>query len=205
MPKSFAEDGAVGAGTGGSAGPVNPPTPTVSNGFVGSDSGGSTGSGAIPDYAAGSAAHMAGRFPTSDAAASRARPGTFWQDYWGQNPDAAPVMADGRRLMFEDGGEVPDQTNELGDLLSLALTSVDQGLNYGRQKHGLMKQAAMTRMPGAPGNQSESGAPRPLPMPGPLPPTQNPFGQRRQFGMNDSDADEQGGIPDNDEDDTETA
>lgn len=125
--------------------------------------------------------------------------------------------------MLEDGGAIPDEggdmaggadAGDVGSLLALALSSVDQGLSYGRKKYGLsqdggQQMASMQRTPMVPGNQSESGIPRPQPMPGPLPPTSNPFGKRQQFGQNDqqgdNDADEHGGIPDNDEDDQETA
>lgn len=123
----------------------------------------------------------------------------------------------GRTSMFEDGGAVPDDGSDGGDvgsLLALALSSVDAGLDYGRKKYGLkqdggQQMAQMQRTPMVPGNQSESGIPRPQPMPGPLPPTSNPFGKRQQFSANDqqgdNDADDHGGIPDNDADDTETA
>lgn len=113
-------------------------------------------------------------------------------------------------LLFEDGGEVPGADgngtgSDMGDLIALALSSVDQGLDYGRKKHGLtgnQQQASMTRMPAVPGSPSDSGIPRPQPAPGPLPPTSNPFGKRQQFSQNDQDSDDQpGGIPDNDEDD----
>lgn len=125
--------------------------------------------------------------------------------------DSAVAMngaaGDARALMFEDGGEVPAGVGDLSDLLSLALSSVDSGLDFGRKKHGLLKgenaEAANTRMPAVPGNPSDSGMPRPQPMPGPLPPTSNPFGKRQQFSEAEPDADDQGGIPDNDEDDTE--
>lgn len=57
------------------------------------------------------------------------------------------------------------------------------------------KQAAM---PAIPGNPSESGIQRPQPMPGPLPPTSNPFGKRADAGSDN--ADDQSGAIDTDED-----
>lgn len=128
--------------------------------------------------------------------------------------DATPMMANS--FHFADGGSVDDggSGGDVGSLLALALSSVDAGLDYGRKKYGLsgggQQQASMMgRTPAIPGNQSESGIPRPQPMPGPLPPTSNPFGQRR-LGQNDQDQDDQGtqtaqagAIPDNDEDDQE--
>lgn len=131
----------------------------------------------------------------------------------GSNPALALF---GNPTFYADGGEVPDsgdgsQGGGMDDLLAMALSSVDQGLDYGRKKHGLMQtaDASMSRTPMIPGNPSESGIPRPQPMPGPLPPTSNPFGKRQQFSENDqqgdNDADDRGGIPDNDADDQETA
>lgn len=78
------------------------------------------------------------------------------------------------------------------DRMSLALASVDSGLSYGRQKNGLptdmddgsdgQQQAA--NMPMRPGNPSDSGVPPLQPSPGPLPPTNNPFGKRDQYSAN---------------------
>jgi hypothetical protein len=123
---------------------------------------------------------------------------------YGSMFDSAAANQGNHGALFEDGGEVPDGVGDLSELISLALSSVDAGLDFGRKKHGLASgddQAA--NMPAIPGNQSESGVARPQPAPGPLPPTSNPFGKRAD---NDSDDGQgAGAIPDNDEDDTEAA
>lgn len=118
-------------------------------------------------------------------------------------------------LMFEDGGEVPDAqdddtpdiadpndqnnpsqsqgatnptsgvSDQLGDRIALALSTVDSALSYGRKLNGLPGDSGndegpgqqASNMPMVPGTQSESGQ-RTQPDPGPLPPTSNPFGQR---------------------------
>ncbi len=72
--------------------------------------------------------------------------------------------------------------------LSRALASVQSVLAFGRKLHGLggepdQEEGAMEmagRMPTTPGTPSESGMPRTQPMPGPLPPTNNPFGKRAE-------------------------
>ena len=82
-------------------------------------------------------------------------------------------------------GAIDEATGDAGGAISLvgnlqsALAVVQEALAYGRQLHGLGggQQEAAARMPMAPGTQSESGR-RELPAPGPLPPTQNPFGKR---------------------------
>jgi hypothetical protein len=98
-------------------------------------------------------------------------------------------------LSFEDGGDVGDGGDSNGspqqDAIQKALSTVDGVLAYGRKLHGLGGgdnegggiQTADAgyqngRMPARPGNQSESGAAPVQPMPGPLPPTSNPFGKR---------------------------
>jgi hypothetical protein len=90
----------------------------------------------------------------------------------------------------DDGPEYSDAGDSNGspeqDDLSKSLESVAGVLAFGRKLHGLggLTQTAEARMPSRPGNQSESGRPPIQPMPGPLPPTQNPFGQRQQYSAN---------------------
>lgn len=189
--KNFADDGAYGAGNS---------TGSDSQGYsggYGNDSGGQVGGALAGDWNMNGTGNAG-----SDALATEMASGY-----------------DGG-FHFEDGGPVDDgggdsSGSDVGSLLALALSSVDAGLDFGRKKYGLsggeQQQASMFgRTPAVPGNQSESGIPRPQPMPGPLPPTSNPFGQRKQFGQNDQDQDDQGtqtaqagAIPDNDEDDQE--
>ncbi len=92
------------------------------------------------------------------------------------------------------GGGIP--ANPVFDMQA-ALASVGSAMNYGRRSHGLGgdEQQAAAAMPTTPGTQSESGK-RQQPMPGPLPPTQNPFGKR---------ADAEGAIDTGEEDDEEMA
>jgi len=121
-------------------------------------------------------------------------------------------------LNFADGGAIP--TNDgfsngspQQDAISKALSTVDGVLAYGRKLHGLgggneegaIKGAGTQmasgyqngRMPAVPGSQSESGVPRPQPMPGPLPPTSNPFGKRAS--SDDGDGQDQEGAIDTEE------
>lgn len=64
--------------------------------------------------------------------------------------------------------------------MQAALAAVRGALDYGRRRHGLIGgQQEAGRMPAVPGTPSESGK-REQPMPGPLPPTQNPFGKRAE-------------------------
>lgn len=130
----------------------------------------------------------------------------------GMSPAGGAAPASPVGLAFEDGGAVEgDDSNgsPQQDAISKALDTVDQVLAFGRKQHGLggddesggIQMAANTRMPAQPPSQSESGVKPIQPMPGPLPPTSNPFGKRADAG-NDNDQDDQpqsGGI-DTDED-----
>lgn len=132
-------------------------------------------------------------------------------DSGGASPITSPVG-----LSFADGGAIPDadgdddgdsnatdpQGSALGASLQRsindAMSTVKNTLSYGRQLHGLGGgQQEAARMPMQPGNQSESGAPRQQPMPGPLPPTANPFGKRAdaQDGSDDQGDDQTGVMP----------
>lgn len=108
-------------------------------------------------------------------------------------------------LSFSAGGAIdtgdgddPNATDPQGSAggnamqaqINAALGSVKDVLSYGRNLHGLggggQDEGAgiqvAGRMPSVPGNPSDSGVQRPQPMPGPLPPTSNPFGKRADAG-----------------------
>jgi hypothetical protein len=103
----------------------------------------------------------------------------------GQQPrGAVPSYAAGGAI-DEETGDVNPMMNSMGAQLQVdinaALGVVGDVLAYGRKLHGIGgEQQTAARMPTVPGNQSESGIPRPQPMPGPLPPTSNPFGKRTE-------------------------
>lgn len=157
MPKDFSEDGAAGA-----SGP-----PQGTSGTFGTSSSG----GAIPQswLANGALAPNGyggvwnGNQITQQQASDKFGAGALAQGALG--------------LMFEGGGTVPDQddagagadpssgdpTSGTGDPISLALTTVDNALAYGRKLNGLpssggdSQQAAA--MPTIPGNQSNTPGP----------------------------------------------
>lgn len=104
----------------------------------------------------------------------------------------SPAAGPGTGFSFAAGGAIPDEDingSPDQDAIQRALTSVDAVLAFGRKLHGLggneeddgaIKMAG--RMPSVPGNPSNSGVPPAQPMPGPLPPTSNPFGKRADAG-----------------------
>lgn len=103
-----------------------------------------------------------------------------------QAPQPRMAYAQGGAIDTDEGAVDPmGAMGGVGDL-SQALASVQNALSFGRKLHGLGGEEeggaihTAGRMPAVPGNQSESGAPRPQPMPGPLPPTSNPFGKRAE-------------------------
>lgn len=95
-------------------------------------------------------------------------------------------------LMFAEGGAIEDDLDGSingsppQDAIMKALSTVDGVLAFGRKLHGLgegdngaIKGTQVAgRMPSVPGTPSDSGVRQPQPMPGPLPPTSNPFGKR---------------------------
>lgn len=212
MPNSFANDGAAGAGGGvpisGAAGTLPSSGGTITDQQALAEFGsGALGNGVLAPNGYGGV--WSGN-NISDAQAAK----EF-------GPEA---------LMFDGGGTVPDQddasagssqdqsgdpSSGTGDPISLALSTVDQALDYGRKLNGLPSgggdQVASSaydngRMPAIPGNQSNSGTKPIQPMPGPLPPTSNPFGKRQQVGANEPDDGGQTTIPtDDDDDSTETS
>jgi hypothetical protein len=254
-PRDFSEDGAIGAGSSGSAG-------SQTGGFSQSDSFGGVGisynfdglptmdgsSSPPPDgggaqaadnaASSGAPALMSGGLTTTASngptAPQTPRIGTAaFTNQFIQNPHGYQFAA-----AFEDGGAIDDTDGSpQQDHISKALETVDQVLAFGRKLHGLgggdnegaidtaaampmipgnqsetpgpyrpggggQKMAA--NMPSIPGSQSESGRPPQQPMPGPLPPTSNPFGKRADAGNDpDQDGDDDSGQPgaiDTDED-----
>jgi hypothetical protein len=107
----------------------------------------------------------------------------------------------GQNTFFDAGGSVPDDgSDQSTNLVQQALQAVDQGMAYGQKKYGLdqgeqqggVQEAASpgpqaANMPTVPASQSNSGLRPQQPMPGPLPPTSNPFGQRADAGGVDTD------------------
>lgn len=121
----------------------------------------------------------------------------------GRRDGAAQPMSNwggGNGFGFAQGGAIPteeDATEMGGSMgrvdLTGALATVQSVLGFGRKLHGLggdeqqeggaIQEASgygNGRMPAVPGNQSESGVKPVQPMPGPLPPTNNPFGKRAE-------------------------
>jgi hypothetical protein len=115
-------------------------------------------------------------------------------------PSPDQFMSQAGSLGFSDGGAISDSESGEGspeqDQISKALESVDQVLAFGRKLHGLgggdnegAIQTADARIPSIPGTQSNSGVKPIQPMPGPLPPTANPFGKRADATGSDPDQD----------------
>jgi hypothetical protein len=134
--------------------------------------------------------------PSQSSGGFSAGPGSSYGGFGSPGGGINASGAPGLPYAFDDGGSMPDDQSGQGgdDLVSLALASVDSALDYGRNKYGLsgsgndegndQQQASM--MPAIPGSQSESGRPPIQPLPGPLPPTSNPFGRREQRPMGDA-------------------
>jgi hypothetical protein len=238
MPNSFANDGAIGA--------TNSGPPQGAAGTVNNQPGGVPGTGASGMITDTQALADFGPGILSNGALN----GLGGQDQSGPaiNTTASQVPAGwANTIMFDDGGSVPDPndasqdqsgdpTSGTGDPISLALSTVDSALSYGRKLNGLptddasgqqaanmptipgsqsntpgpyqpqqpkpQQVAQAGSMPSVPGNQSNSGVKPIQPMPGPLPPTSNPFGKR-------ADASQAPIIPtddgDGDDDSTETS
>lgn len=158
MPNDFSQDGAVGAGGG---------TPSASG------TQGTFGAGVPHSSNAGGAMSFFGVTPPAGAGLAFAEGGAIDEDPNADDPQGSAMG------------------NQLQQSINAALGTVDKVLSYGRQLHGLdgddsdsgaikTADAGYTngRMPSVPGNQSNSGAKPIQPMPGPLPPTSNPFGKR---------------------------
>lgn len=196
-PRNFSEDGAVGANTNGVSGGGNF---GQAAGSFGNDDSGMTlpAAGGGSDMSVG---HSGGGGPFVGAADQQ----TGQAGYWGGNAQGVAGLG------FEDGGAVPEDDDtdpnatdpqgsamgaSLQSSINSAMKSVQDALSYGRQLHGLGGgQQQASRMPAQPGNQSESGAPRQQPMPGPLPPTSNPFGKRADTGDDDSENQAMPSVP----------
>lgn len=118
---------------------------------------------------------------------------------------------------FAGGGAIDEMTGAVpmspmggsfGAQLDAAVRAVNEALTYGRKRHGIMggreqEEAGLNRMPMTPGNPSDSGLPKERPMPGPLPPTQNPFGKRVSEAQPEEEFEGEEAIPT--EEDEETA
>lgn len=190
MPKSFSEDGASGA-----SGPPQGQAGTF--GTLGNSGGSLTSENLSNGALNGFGGVFAPTPPSNDPVGSQA---------WNSEHSGGGNL----NMMFDGGGSVPDPsdagedqtgdpTSGTGDPISLALTTVDNALAYGRKLNGLPggddsgggQQMAMgARMPSVPGTQSNSGTKPIQPMPGPLPPTGNPFGKRADNEQGDGDGDD---------------
>lgn len=118
-------------------------------------------------------------------------------DGWGTTRPVQHYAGGGPVLgaIDEDTGEMAPAMggSGFGGQLTAALKAVNAALMFGRQRYGLVQQQqqqAMNRMPTVPGTQSESGR-RQMPMPGPLPPTNNPFGKRVEAAPEEEPAEEE--------------
>lgn len=211
-PRSFSEDGASGA----SGDAIDTATsPGEGSGFgMANESTGATNLGghwdpSQPQAPSGESSNLT-NFRSTGLMGVASRPpapavanGPADQGFTGFTNNA---FAAGGAIGEEDMGDpnaTDPQGSALGNSLQLsinkALSDVQSVLSYGRQLHGLGGDAGgdqgavktAGRMPALPGNQSESGRPPVQPMPGPLPPTSNPFGKRAT--MSDAGSDSQGG------------
>lgn len=112
------------------------------------------------------------------------------------------VLAFGRKLHGLGGGDNEGAINTAGNMPTIPGNQSETPGPYqpGQPRPQQMAQASYqnNRMPMRPGSQSESGVQPIQPAPGPLPPTNNPFGKRADAG--DSDSDDQSGAIDTDED-----
>jgi hypothetical protein len=197
MARSFSTDGAFDAGV---ASPTAPPpgTPTDAGGSSGgSPSANPVGQNTISDA---QAAQIYGSGALSNGALNG-----FGGQFQGPPPITDPSLdgsdpSNSVGVFFADGGDVgddnpsqqpPQGADPMGTLLQKALGTTDTVLQqlyaqYGlggqsQSPGGIQDQAA--NMPAVPASQSESGVKPLQPMPGPLPPTSNPFGQRQAANM----------------------
>lgn len=199
--------GSFGSDTGGGMAP--PPTPAAG---IQAGAGGLAGVSVDGSLSPSGLHPPAGNNWTADGRPDAGNPfGSPVQNPSGANWDASGITAFGQQvptspsavgLAFADGGAIPGADGDEDDTdpnatdpqgsalgqsmqtsINAAMQTVQAALSYGRNLHGLGggdQQAAA--MPMQPGNQSNSGAPRQQPMPGPLPPTANPFGKRADAG-----------------------
>jgi len=88
---------------------------------------------------------------------------------------------DGDATPGGDDTQTPDHMDHFQQRINAAIATVDNALSYGRKLHGLGggEQDMASSMPAVPGNPY--GQQRDQPMPGPLPPTNNPFGKRTRL------------------------
>lgn len=205
--RNFSEDGAVGANSNGDFGSGGGNFGQAAGGFTANDSGMFAGSGmttAAPSASdsgfSGGAAH--GYNPDGIRAGASGLAGI---DPTGRIPGlnsvpnavgGYPTINNVAGLAFADGGAIPDgdedddpnatdpQGSAMGQSLQnsidAAMNTVKEALSYGRQLHGLGSggQQQAGNIPSVPFSESQ----RDRPMPGPLPPTANPFGKRTGLG-----------------------
>lgn len=205
-PRSFSEDGAAGAR---SDGDPAAPQPVTMN-----DPGPAAQQQAAPapapePYQASSQSMQAAPAPAAQPSqqpytAPSFGTGMFSTPFAGQYQNTGGFS----RMSFADGGAIEDTDGSpQQDAIQKALSTVDGVLAFGRKLHGLggdddggaIKTAGLTRMPGQPPSQSESGVPPQQPMPGRLPPTSNPFGKRTADAGATNDSDDSSGAIDTDE------
>lgn len=227
FPKSFADDGAFGATSSPTGAPAAAPAPDASTMFNPGEftsapndsfsgpmgptpstatpptSGGFGGGGLSDSSSAPSLSPMSGGYGGGGLSSGG-----------GSSLSPSPVgLSFSQGGAIDDGSGGDDNGSPQQDAIQRALSTVDGVLAFGRKLHGLgggddegaIKTASNYppgRMPAKPGNQSESGVPPIQPMPGPLPPTSNPFGKRADAGDqgNDQGQDDQSGAIDTEED-----
>ncbi len=202
-PKDFSQDGAFGAG-GGSPGQQTGGTSVSDFGRPASPA--ASGVDIPPDDTVAAPrkgyAGLSGSYPVFGGAAVLPysfADGGLVTDSDGDDDGDTPG-GDG-----DQDNQTPDHTDDFQQRINAALETVDNALSYGRKLHGLSGgQQTAAAMPMIPGTQSESGIPpkrptpppakmaaampavpgnpygqqREQPAPGPLPPTNNPFGKR---------------------------
>lgn len=227
MPKDFSEDGAFGASGGGSQ-PGSFGSGAASSGNI-SDSEALTnfGSHALDNGRLGGSFNTPTNMISGAAAAAQFGPGAMGAGNLGfsfaeggaigDDTDGSPaqdriskaldtvdaVLAFGRKLHGLGGNEEDDGAIK-GTQTAAAMPTIpgNQSETPGPYKPGQGGQQMAANMPSVPGSQSNSGQRPPQPMPGPLPPTSNPFGKRADAGDGDGDgdSDDQGGAINTEED-----
>ena len=224
MPKDFSEDGAFGANGGGDPGSGTFGTGTASSGPISdTDAVSRFGAGALDNGALGTPNGYQPPNQVSDAtAASRFGAGALGEGNLGMSfsdggaiddTDGSPaqdriskalgtvdsVLAFGRKLHGLGGNEEDDGTIPGAQAGAMPMIPGNQSETPGPYRPGQGGQTMAANMPSVPGSQSNSGQRPPQPMPGPLPPTSNPFGKRADAGDGDGDDDDQGGAINTDE------
>lgn len=212
MAKSFADDGAVGAGVASSTAPAPGAMPSASSTSGASSSaagaptamnyspmsqpGGGGGASFVPQSipSANTAPQGGGAAPSSQPSSGGSFPSFQTAPQGGGQGSNVPTSTGG--IFFDEGGAVPDdnatggQQNPMDVILQRSMGSVDQVFQQMYKQYGLGGndqqggvQDEAANMPTVPGGQSESGVKPLQPAPGKLPPTSNPFGKRMAANM----------------------